>query len=322
VATNFSVSINGEPVAPELLATPPGGTPGRRGSSDSLPKTSSFVELKRTWKTGDQVTVTLPKTLRLEPLPDNPRRVALMWGPLVLAGDLGAEPEGRGRGRRGNTLDDVPVFVSAERPVDEWLKPAADKPGWFRTDGVGRDREVEFTPFYRLHRRTYGIYWDLFTPTEFARRAADLETERDKQRRLEAATVAFVQPGEMQAERDANMQGENTSPDRIQGRPGRRARGWFSFEMPVDPAQPMALVVTYNHDEWQERTFDLLVDGERIASQKLERRGPLRFFDVEYAVPGKLVTGKTKVTVRFQATGGNEVGCVFGLRMIRANAER
>jgi hypothetical protein len=92
--------------------------------------------------------------------------------------------------------------------------------------------------------------------------------------------------------------------------------------MPVDPAQPMALVVTYNHDEWQERTFDLLVDGERIASQKLERRGPLRFFDVEYAVPGKLVTGKTKVTVRFQATGGNEVGCVFGLRMIRANAER
>ncbi len=56
-------------------------------------------ELKRTWKTGDAITITLPKTLRLEPLPDNPRRVAILWGPLVLAGDLGPE-EGRRRGRR------------------------------------------------------------------------------------------------------------------------------------------------------------------------------------------------------------------------------
>jgi hypothetical protein len=55
----------------------------------------------------------------------------------------------------------------------------------------------------------------------------------------------------MQAERDANMQGQDTSPDRIMGRPGRRARGWFSFDLPVDPAHPMVLVATYNLDEWR-----------------------------------------------------------------------
>ena len=38
------------------------------------------------------MTLVLPKALRLEPLPDNPRRAAIMWGPLVLAGDLGAVP--------------------------------------------------------------------------------------------------------------------------------------------------------------------------------------------------------------------------------------
>jgi hypothetical protein len=48
---------------------------------------------------------------------------------------------------------------------------------------------------------------------------------------------------------------------------------------------------------------------------------PLHFFDVEYAAPASLVQGKQKVTVRFQATNGNEIAAVFGLRMIRVDKE-
>ena len=113
-----------------------------------------------------------------------------------------------------------------------WLKPLPDKPGCFRTDGVGKDRDVDFVPFYRLHRRTYAIYWDLFTPQEWDQRAGELAAERERQRKLEAATVGFAQPGEMQAERDANMQGEDTEPLRLQGRAGRRGAKWFSFDLP------------------------------------------------------------------------------------------
>jgi hypothetical protein len=323
VGTNFSVKINGEAVSAEWLAAPRSeGGGSRRGAPAPAFKTSSFVTLKRTWKTGDTIALTLPKTLRLEPLPDNPRRVAFLWGPLVLAGDLGPEESRRSRGGRGNPFEEVPVFVSAERPVTDWLKPVADKPGGFRTDGVGKDRDLDFVPFYRLHRRTYGIYWDLFTPQEWDKHAAEIAAEREKQRKLEAATVGFAQPGEMQAERDANMQGEATEPVRLMGRPGRRGSKWFSFDLAVDPAHPMALVVTYNHDEWQERTFDLFVDDTRVGQQTIERRGPMRFFDVEYPVPAGVVKGKQKVTVKFQATQGNEIGAVFGLRMIRADAER
>jgi hypothetical protein len=240
-----------------------------------------------------------------------------MWGPLVLAGDLGPE-----EGRRGSRADAVPVFVAAERPVSDWLKPVADRPGSFRTDGVGKEGDVDLVPFYRLHRRTYAVYWDLFTPAEWTQRSAEIAAELEKQRQLEAATVGYAQPGEMQAERDANMKGEDTEPVRIQSRPGRRGTKWFSFELPVDAARPMALVVTYNHDEWQERTFEILVDGTRIGEQTVERRGPIRFFDVEYPVPAELVKGKQKVTVKFQATRGNEIAMVFGLRMIRADANK
>jgi uncharacterized protein len=302
----FSVKLNGQPV------------------KDSA-KPGSYVELKRRWKSGDTVTLTLPKTLRLEPLPDNQRVAAIMWGPLVLAGDLGPERGGRGAQTAGPPIN-VPSLIAAERPLSDWLKAASDKPGNFRSEGVGREQEVELVPFYRLHRRTYSVYFDLFTPVEWEKKAAVLAAERERQRKLEAATVAFVQPGEMQPERDFNQQGEDTSPARAAGRPGRSARKWFSFDLPVDPAHPLTLIATYHGEERATRTFEILVDGVRVGEQRIERHRPgsetKSFFDVAYPLPADLVKGKQKVTVRFQATGGNETAGVFGLRMIRADAER
>ncbi len=306
VGEGFGVQVNGEETRVDEWV--PGGEGGE----------SSFVRVRRTWSDGDRLRLRLPKRLRLEALPDNPQRVAILWGPLVLAGDLGGE-EVQPWGAAGAAgLETVPVFVAAGRPVEDWLRPVEEKPGWFRTQGVGRDREVEFAPLYQLHERTYGVYWDLFTEGEWSVREVEIAAEREARRRLEEATVGYVQPGEMQAERDAGMQGEGTRPDRVMGRAGRRGDGWFSFELPVEPRHAMVLVVTYNRDEWRERTFDVLVDGVVVGRQRIERRGALEFFEVEYPVPSEVVVGKEKVRVSFEATGGNETGCVFGVRMVRA----
>ena len=302
----FAVHINGKAVS-------------------DLPQPGTYVELKRKWKSGDTVALVLPKTLHSEPLPDNPRRVALLWGPLVLAGDQGPEHEGSA-GRPSPT-----VLVAANRPPAEWLKPVPGSPGHFRSDGAGRRTDgsgsvsdVDFLPFYRLHRRTYAAYWDLYTPQEWQQKAADLAAEQEKQRKLDAATVGYAQPGQMQTERDFGEQGEDTTPDRVMGRAGRRGRKWFSFDLPVDPAHPMALIVTYSTQEFGHRTFDILMDGRHIGAQTVERTPPgsaaAHFFDVTYSVPPDLVQGKQKVTVRFQATGGNEIAAVFGIRTIRADA--
>jgi hypothetical protein len=287
----------------------------------------SYVEISRTWKSGDRVELVLPKALRMEPLPDNPRRVALMWGPLVLAGDLGPERERRrGRGRREESAGrlEVPVLVAAERPLAEWVKPVPDAPGTFRTEGAGKPRDVDMVPFYRLHRRTYGIYWDLFTPAEWEERAAAHAAAEEKRRKLEAATVAYVQPGEMQPETDHNYQGEGASVDRVLERAARRGGKWFSFDVPVEETNPMALVVTTSSHDRQPRTFEILVDGTRVGEQATEGRTPdnePRLVDVEYRLPAEVVKGKMKVTVRFQAKEGSEVGTVCGIRMVRAGGE-
>ena len=73
---------------------------------------------------------------------------------------------------------------------------------------------------------------------------------------------------EMQPERDFNQQGEETTPSRMAGRPGRTAKKWFSFDLPVDTAHPMTLIVTYHNEERANRTFDILVDGVRVGRMR------------------------------------------------------
>ncbi len=106
----------------------------------------------------------------------------------------------------------------------------------------------------------------------------------------------------MQPERDFNYQGpDDARVVRMMGRPGRWAKSWFSFDLPVEPAHPMALAVTYcsSRRSRQAAIFDILVDGQQLANQKVTRSSPARFYDVEYTVPAKIVRGKKKVTVRF-----------------------
>ena len=154
-----------------------------------------------------------------------PNRVAVLYGPTVLAGELGPEDEA---GVAGLIL--VPALITEDRPLAEWIKPVAGEPLTFRTVGVGRPRDVTLSPFYRMHHKRYAVYWDLFTPQQWVAREADYKAELERVRRLEAMTVDFAQPGEMQPERDHNMQGERTDDGRTFGsQVATRARWRLGF---------------------------------------------------------------------------------------------
>jgi hypothetical protein len=300
----FSVKVNG----------------GNFKLPDHQPSGESFVEIHREWSDGDTVEIGLPKSLRLESLPDNPNRAAILWGPLVLAGKLADETQhDRHPGSHVEDLVSIPVLVAAGRPVDDWLKPHGNEPGVFRTTGVGRDRDVEMLPFYQLHRTRYAAYWDFFTPESWSEKSAEIAAQREAQAKLDAATVAYVQPGEMQPERDFHMQGEDTRPDRVHGRACRRGSKWFSFEVPVAPSHPMDLIVTCNRDEWRVRRFSVLVDGVKVGEQEIPGRGKPEFFHTTHALPADVLKGKSKVTVRFEAAPGHEIAAIFGIRMVRAS---
>jgi uncharacterized protein len=301
----FSVQVNGKPVP-------------------NISKPDTYIEIDRKWKVGDTVELILPKTLRKEALPDNSNRMAIMWGPLVLAGDLG--PEVRGRRGGGNAPEPAPTLVTAEQNVDGWLKPVSGKPGVFHTANVGLKEDIEFAPFYEMPRRRYAIYWDVFTPADWASKAAAYQAAEDSDKKLTAATIGFAQPGQMQSERDFSEKDEDSTPVQLNGKYGRQGNGWFSYDLPVDPAAPAMLVVTYSNDARARKGgFDVLVDGVKVGEQEMERRTPeqdVRFFDIKYPLPLDMVKGKQKVTVRFQAKDGDAIPGVFGIRTVRADAKQ
>ena len=275
---------------------------------------SSYCQIKRRWESGDKVEVTFPMALRTEAMPDNPNRIAVFYGPTLLAADLG-EVENPRASRPGF----VPVLLTAGRPVGDWVKPVSLAEEKFTTAGVGQPHDVELVPFHRLHDRRYTVYLDRFTPADWAKREAQILAEEQRAKELAARTVDIFRPGEMQPERDHNVQGEKSDAVEALGRKLRHAYdgGWFSYELKVSPTQTNALLCTWWGNETGERNFDIFVDGTRIASQKLTNKNTGQFWDATYPIPAELTLGKEKITVKLQAQPGNFAGGLFGSRIVK-----
>jgi hypothetical protein len=106
-------------------------------------------------------------------------------------------------------------------------------------------------------------------------------------------------------------------PGAFEGKGVRESRGgWFSYDLKVIPDKPMLLVCTYVGSEGRTRAFDVLVDGQKIATQSLEIH-PTELFDVEYKLPESLTRGKLKITVKFQALPNATAGQVLDVRVAK-----
>lgn len=288
----------------------------------------SYAAVSRRWKTGDRVDIRLPMHLYEEAMPDDKTKVAILYGPLVLAGQLGAEglaapiPYANDAGAYFHVSDPrVPVLVTGDRPLNEWLKPVAGQALTFRTAGAAQPKDVTLKPFYSTYFGRYTVYWDTFTPASWKQHEADYQAMQERKRELEARTVDEVRPGEQQSEHDHTLQsaasntgdGPDGGPHWRDAAPG----GWFSFEVKTLPGVAQDLVCTYWGSEEGNRNFDILVDGTKVASQSLLQNKPGQYFDAVYPLPVELVAGKDKITVRLQGQPGAMTGGLFGCRVVR-----
>jgi hypothetical protein len=189
----------------------------------------------------------------------------------------------------------------------------------FRVPGQTAGETLTFEPFYKIHQGHYEVYWDQFTPEQWQARKKMVAAEAAKRRDLEARTIDSVSPGREQNERDHNQRGEHTQSGDFGDHFYRDAseRGWFSWDLKVLPGAPQDLVLTY----WGEdrgRQFDILVDGQKLATEHLNAAHPGLYFDQVYALPSALTQGKDKITVRLQGAD-TWVGGVFGVRVMKAS---
>jgi DUF1680 family protein len=155
--------------------------------AEAVSEPSSYSVVERTWKSGDRLEVEWPLAVRTEMLPGSKEWVSVLWGPVVLAGELGtAGLEGFDFNNSHSyhatekiPVDRVPVFIGAEVDVAAKVRPVEGRTLAFRTVGLARPSEVTLAPFHTVHRQRYAVYWRLMD------RAAH-DTERSP--RVEEAT--------------------------------------------------------------------------------------------------------------------------------------
>lgn len=288
-AGRASVGVNGRPVTPTL--------------------TGGYAVVARRWRAGDTIAITVPLDLRIEPTPGNADVVALVRGPMVMAADLGPAA--------GTWSGPDPALVGTDLLAG--FTPGAG-PATYVASGVTRPGTLTFVPFYRQYERRSAVYFNRFTEAAWRTQQATYLADQARARDIAARSVDVVHLGEMQPEHDHRLVSDQSYPVTYRGRNGRDARsgGYFEFTVKARPG-PLVLQATYWGGE-RDRTFDIMVEKVKVATQQLGNDHPGKFFDVQYPLPEGLTRGKATLQVRFVPHDRNTAGPVFGVVLFTARA--
>ena len=310
----FSVKVNGQPVP--LASTP-----------------SSYAELRRQWQDGDRVEVELPMQTTVERLPDGSDWVAILRGPIVLAAPAGTD-DLRGLyandSRMGHVaagrlvpMDQVPVLLAGADEVPRFVKPdPAAGPMQFRLVEIVEPPVAEglpLVPFFRLHDARYQMYWQLTTVEQLAARKERLAAAERARALREANTLDWVAPGEQQPEVEHDFVGRNSDSGLREDRRWRRGE-WFQYSLGTRGERSVELSVTYWGGD-AGRAYDILVNGELLASAPVDQDKPAQFIERRHPIPAGMLDGAPngRVTVTFSSKSRPSAG-IYDIRLMKAGS--
>lgn len=271
-----------------------------------------YLTANRRWKNNDLITVVLAMNIYTEAMPDNADRIAFLYGPFVLTASL------------GTTMPDpvygTPVLLTDNKNPANWVTPVVNKSLVYTSKNIGKPKDVELIPFYKMYNQYYSVYFDYFTNAAFAERQSACEAEKKAQQQIEEKTTDYFRIGEMQPERDHDLFAtERSYTYEAIGRMGRDARdeNYFTFNMKVEPGITNNLLLTLFGDD-KDRKFDIFIDDELMATQEWNGGITGKFYDKTYAIPGKLTQNKTTVKIKIAANYGKTARRIFGVRILRS----
>ena len=128
-------------------------------------KLNEYISINRNWKKGDKVEISFPFTLRIEKTPDNSNRVALLYGPIVLAGIFGTDnfPAEGPYGQEGSDGWKLPLpklpKLNINQPLDDWIKHGKGNKLTFKAVGSNNE-DITLVPLFRSQHQRITVYWD------------------------------------------------------------------------------------------------------------------------------------------------------------------
>jgi uncharacterized protein len=285
-----------------------------------------YAKVKREWHDGDVLQLDLPMQIHTEMLPHSESYVAIMDGPIVLAGELGndgllpSDFQGQMMAeKKAEPANKIPAIIDAVGEISTHIEPVPGQPLVFKTHDLLKPGDVNLAPLYEVYDQRCAIYWRMTTADKWEADEAKWAAAEQHEHDLAARTIDHVRPGEQQPEVDHQFAGEKTNNGTFETRNWRDAHdgGWFSYSMKVDPSVDNQLLCTYWGSDVGGRQFDILIDGKLLATQIIDNNKPDEFFEVTYPIPADLIRGKTRVEVKFQAKPGMMAGGLFDCRVLK-----
>ncbi len=272
---------------------------------------SSYVSIHRRWQKGDKISFELPLELHEEPTPDNPEKAALMYGPLVLAADLGSpdEPEPWS-----------PVLIKQSGDLAAWITQEDAAVGHFTVTDAAKPNALKLRPFFDHPDNRTAVYFDKFSPTEWQQKEAEYRAAEEEARLLKERTIDHCTLGEMQPERDHDLTCEKNDVREVNGRGIRTplTKGWMEINLKVDNSVNNKLVLNLWGNDRLEACFALLIDGVEISQHDLTDRPLNTFFNLEVFVPSELIKGKDSVRLRLESREERPGPTLAGISVVRS----
>lgn len=294
---------------------------------------NGFVCIKRKWKKGDQVKISMPMHAYIKPMINVPQYVAIMYGPILLGMKTGTEDMrgliaddsrfGQYAGGKKLALDEAPILLPKHLDdIAKNLKPVPGKPLHFKlATRMENAIEGELQPFFEIHDSRYMMYWLALGENDYKAYMQKLADEEKARQALEARTVDKVNPGEQQPETDHNMEADVTERGNTEGVFFRDARDghFFSYLMQTKGETNLSLQLKFwGQDEWRTSEFDIYVNDKLLCSVNNSHRWrTTQFKTVDYAIPSEFVKGKKEIRVKFVAHKGKQVGQIYGVRLVK-----
>jgi len=127
---------------------------GRPFQADLRPGT--YLPLRRSWNNGDKIELTLPMQLSEEILPGDPSSVAVSFGPLVLAANLGDGPkDGPTKFIHGRPT--VPKVDAKPSPLPPRTAISLQSAENLRFSAA--NKSLNILPIFQIQDQKYSVYW-------------------------------------------------------------------------------------------------------------------------------------------------------------------
>jgi DUF1680 family protein len=306
--SSLPITINGKSL---VVASEPGG----------------YAEIKRVWKNGDKISVTLNSKITVEPLIGSDKYLSVFYGPIAMA----AQIENHGltkedfRSARGTValkeipLSEAPSFTGDYNTIAEnIIKEKSSGLVLLTTDQI-TGKPVKLIPFNRIHFNRYAVYFRHFDDLNSYNHWQENEKHQDSLiQHLNAITVDSINIGDSLSERAHQLQEVNSVAGVAVSHMRRYAPngGYFMYNLKLIPNSNQFVYMSFSNSG----AFDVFADGKllkTIDNRHLDGEQKDKLYAYAIQFPKDIIADKNNITIKFQAHRKEPTGSLIDLRIIK-----